>query len=160
MKKLIALLALAAVLLPDWASAQTASDTKSALKTGLWEGKWTYNLAPDSAVKVNVESVTGQHIKAQINFIDRQNAIVELTGDIVDSFGDFVEQSRWQFVIKDKKFKDGTWLKLTEVKVIQGNWDPKGTYYCFLTDGSIVGCWYYANDPTPRGRIELHSSEP
>jgi len=82
-----------------------------------------------------------------------------VSGDIVDSFGDFVEQSHWQFVSKDKKLKDGTWIKLTETKLIQGNWDNKSTYYLFLSGNSIVGCWYYGTESSPRGRVELKAPE-
>ena len=156
MRKFIALAALVILLIPNFTNAQNSAATNSALRTGVWEGKATYI---NSAIKLNVESVTGRHVKAQLNFIDSGNAIVELSGEIVDSFGDFAEQSKWQFVTKDKKFKDGTWVKLTEVKLIQGSWDIKQTYYIFVTGDSMVGCFYYATEPAPRGRIELHAPE-
>jgi hypothetical protein len=162
MKKFVLLIVVAVLLMPVWAGAQDSSGTNSVLKTGVWEGKMTG--AVESAIKLSVESVADKHIKAKLNLVDWQNTMVELSGDIVDSFGDFVEQSRWQFVIKDKKFTDGNWVKLTDVKLIQGNWDLKQTYYGFLSHdlagNSIVGCWYGGNDPQPRGRFELHFPEP
>jgi hypothetical protein len=159
MNKIVSAIVLTALLLPMLALAQNASDTKSVLKTGVWEGKWVWSGAAESALKLNVESVAGKHIKAQANFVDKDNAIVEMSGDVVDSFGDFVEQSHWQFAIKDKKFKDGTWIKMTETRLVQGKWDVKSTYYLFLTGDSLVGCWYYGNEPQPRGRIELKAPE-
>jgi len=159
MKKIVSVIALAVLLLPMLALAQNASDAASAIKTGVWEGKWNGSYMGDSAVKLNVESVAGKHIKAQANFVDKNNTIIEMSGDIVDSFGDFVEQSHWQFAAKDKKFKDGIWIKMTETKVIQGSWDLKGTYYLFLSGGSLAGCWYYDKETQPRGRLELKAPE-
>jgi len=159
MKKIVSVIALALLLLPMLTLAQNATDTTSAIKTGVWEGKWNSNNYGDSAVKINVESVVGKHIKAEANYVDSNNTIVELSGDIVDSFGDFVEQSHWQFAIKDKKFKDGTWIKLHETKLIQGNSNLKNTFYLFLSGDSIVGCWYSDQETTPHGRISLKAPE-
>lgn len=158
MRKFISLIALAA-LIPIFVHAQSPTDANPSLKTGVWEGKWDGVNMGDSALKLNIESVTGKHIKAQANFVNKDNSIVEMSGDIVDSFGDFVEQSHWQFAAKDKKFKDGTWIKMTETKLVQGRWDIKSTYYLFLSGGSLVGCWYYGNESQPRGRIELKAPE-
>jgi hypothetical protein len=159
MKKIVSAIVLAVLVLPMLALAQNATNANSGLRTGVWEGKWTWNGVGESTLKLNVESVAEKHIKAQANFVDRDNTIIEVNGDIVDSFGDFVEQSHWQFAIKDKKFKDGTWIKMTETKLIQGRWDLKGTYYLFLSGDSIVGCWYYNNETHPSGRIELKAPE-
>ncbi len=156
MKKIAFLITLLiAAVLPNVSGAQTATNTTSVLKTGVWEGTFvTYN-SGESKLKLNIESVTGKDIKAEANFVDYQNSIVELKGEIVDSFGDFVEQSRWQFAAKDKKFKDGTWIKFHEIKLVQGNSELKQTYYVFVADDNGMGCWYYADDPQPRGRLEL-----
>ena len=159
MKKIVYVIALAVLLLPMLALAQNATDTTSAIKTGVWEGSWTQNGGYHSVIKLNVASITDKHVKAQLNFVNRNNSIVELTGIVADSFGDFVEQSRWQFVASDKKFKDGTWIKFTDVKLIQGDVEIKSTYFVFLKDNTITGCWFHADEPQPSGRIELKAPE-
>lgn len=137
-------------------NAQNAAAPPSALKTGVWEGKCT---SYGTTLKFNVEDITDRHIKGQLNFVDFNNVIVQVDGEIVDSFGDFVEQSHWQFVAKDKKFRDGIWIKLKETNAIQGNWDLKTVYYGFLKDGVLVGCFYYGTDTAPHGRFELRPSQ-
>jgi len=159
MKKIVSVIVLAMLLLPMFARAQSASDTNAILKTGQWEGKWNWINMGESVVKLNIESVAGKHIKALANFVDKNNAIIEMSGDIVDSFGDFVEQSHWQFAIKDKKFKDGVWIKMTETKVIQADWPLKSTYYLFLSNNTLTGCWYFDKETEPRGRFELKAQE-
>lgn len=156
MKKIISLVLASTLFGFSSIFSQSAAKSPSPLKTGVWAGTCS---SYGTSLKLNIDSVTDGHVKGQLNFVDFGNAIVQVEGEIASSFGDFVEQSHWQFVAKDKKFRDGTWIKLKEISCVQGKWELKTVYYGFLKDDVLAGCFYYGTETEPHGRFELRPQQ-
>ena len=95
-----------------------------------------------------------------MNFPQMNNTILQVSGQVVSSFGDFLEQSRWQFVTDGKKSRDGKWVKFRETKLLQGaNVTPDTTYFAELKEDSLKGCWFIGDDTTVGGTFEIRYSD-
>lgn len=92
-----------------------------------------------------------------INWPSLNNSLTSFDGNVVIDFADPNERQRWQSVIGFSENVQGTWIRFTENKLVQGSGVEIGLHYYALVhhDGAVNGVWFRADSVIPSGDFLL-----
>lgn len=123
---------------------------------GTWQGYWKNR---KNTMVFNIENTDENgSFNGFINWPTYRNTTTKIRGQVVNDFGDFLEQSKWRFVKDYETDKSGIWIKFTEYEFLQGNGVAlDGWYYAKIDIGKkeIVGMYFRNGESNPDGNIEL-----
>jgi hypothetical protein len=112
---------------------------------------------PDYEMILSIEAVTNRNFSGFLRWPTLRNSITSMHGEVVQDFGDFVEQSKWEFIDGFDTATGGIWLKFTETSIVQGSGITlNGWYYAHIDDADVMrGVWFRPGASEPRGRFEI-----
>ena len=102
---------------------------------------------------LQIEDVSGATFAGYVKWPSLKNSTTSMNGRFVDDFGDFVEQSKWQYVKGFGTVESGEWVIFTETDLIQGgNITLNGLYYAHAgEDGTMNGVWFADSERSEPG---------
>jgi hypothetical protein len=97
---------------------------------------------------LTIKTAHGQNFTGTLGWPTLSDNITNITGVVINNFGDASEQYRWEQVAGYNSSEGGTWLKFNEISYIQGSCVVLGGwYYSFLHDSSVMnGTYFFPNN--------------
>ena len=104
-------------------------------------------------IVIQLEQVRGRLLEGYLRWPLLDDTIITIHGELVQDFGNFTEQSKWEHIEGFKPNEEGTWFKFQEINLIQGaNIVMSGWYYAHIdNEGIMRGVYFNANQTEPSG---------
>lgn len=109
-------------------------------------------------VVFTVDKLAGRSFTGTLHWPTIFNSITAVAGELVTSFGDAVQQSKWRYVQGFPADTSGAWLTFTETDLLQGRDVELDLIYLahLRDDGALHAVWFWDEaDPDPDGQCTL-----
>lgn len=128
-----------------------------------WEGTFDQYDYKEYPMVLHIEQVEGMRFSGKLHWPTLRNSITVMRGEFVESFGDFVEQSKWRYVGDLNSENGGVWMKFTETELIQGsNIVLNGWYYAYAQDNNTMRGVFFSSEEAaePIGDFTIFLNNP